>query len=351
MLEKTETKWKKLRSPPVSEEAEVADAHEAAREQVEEEAAQELIDGQGHEPLLVGVSGISPAEGDVAVGEGNESVVGDGDAMGVGTEIAQRVFRPAEGALGVDDPVVAEQESEPGGKGPLCCEWCEVAVELECACMEGVLESGDELAAEHAAEHFDGEKEGAAGGDPAGVVRSEAAGGEHAVDMGMMLQALVPGMEHAEEADLGAEVPGIASDLEQGRGAGVEQQVINQPLVLQGKRGQFAREGEDDMHVAGGEQLALAGFEPAHTGVALASWAMPITARIVGDGGMSAAGALIAMSAQRSGAATGDGQQHLLMLPVNPPATALYEVVTSTVNDVGHLQRRSVHALRDTPAT
>jgi hypothetical protein len=37
---------------------------------------------------------------------------------------------------------------------------------------------------------------------------------------------------------------------------------------------------EDNMHVAGGEQLALAGFEPAHTGVALASWAMPITARV-----------------------------------------------------------------------
>ena len=68
------------------------------------------------------------------------------------------MFRPAEGALGVDDPVVAEQESEPGGKGPLCCEWCEGAVELQCACMEGALESGDELAAEHAAEHLDGER-------------------------------------------------------------------------------------------------------------------------------------------------------------------------------------------------
>jgi len=60
---------------------------------------------------------------------------------------------------------------------------------------------------------------------------------------------------------------------------------------------------------------------------------------------------LLQRFAQRSGATTCDGQQHLLMLPVNPPATALYEVVTSTVNDVGHLQRRSVHALRDTPAT
>jgi hypothetical protein len=45
-LEQPETEWKKLRSPSVSEEAEVADAHEAARQQMQEEAAQELIDGR-----------------------------------------------------------------------------------------------------------------------------------------------------------------------------------------------------------------------------------------------------------------------------------------------------------------
>jgi hypothetical protein len=31
--------------------------------------------------------------------------------------------------------------------------------------------------------------------------------------MGMMLQSLIPGMEHAEEADLGAKVAGIAGNL------------------------------------------------------------------------------------------------------------------------------------------
>ena len=44
-LEQPETEWKKLRSASVREEAEVADAHEAARQQVQEEASQELIDG------------------------------------------------------------------------------------------------------------------------------------------------------------------------------------------------------------------------------------------------------------------------------------------------------------------
>jgi len=49
-LEQPETEWKKLRSPSVSEKSEVADAHKAARQQVQEEASQELIDGQSHQP-------------------------------------------------------------------------------------------------------------------------------------------------------------------------------------------------------------------------------------------------------------------------------------------------------------
>ena len=68
------------------------------------------------------------------------------------------------------------------------------------------------------------------------MIRSEAAGGKHAVDMVMMLQALIPGVEHAEEANLGSKVPGIASDLLQSCSAGVEQQVEDQPFILQCQR-------------------------------------------------------------------------------------------------------------------
>ena len=108
-LEQSETEWKEFCSLSVGEEAEVADAHKAARQQVKQEAAQELIDGQSHEPLLVAVSGVAPAKGYVALGESNQPAVGDGDAMGVGAEIAQHMFWSAERPLGVDDPVVTEQ--------------------------------------------------------------------------------------------------------------------------------------------------------------------------------------------------------------------------------------------------
>ena len=56
-----------------------------------------------------------------------------------------------------------------------------------------------------------------------GVIGSETASGEHAMNMRVMLQSLVPGMEHAEEADLRAKVTRIAGDLQQGFGAGVKQ--------------------------------------------------------------------------------------------------------------------------------
>ena len=146
--------------------------------------------------------------------------------------------------------------------------------------MKGGLESGDKLAAEDTAEYFDGKEEGSARGDPAGVIRSETAGGQHAVDMGMMLQSLVPGMEHAEEADLRAEVTRIAGDLQQGGSTGAKQQVVDQPFILQCERSQFPRQGEDDVYVAGGQQLPFPRLKPALAGVALASGAMPVATRV-----------------------------------------------------------------------
>ena len=98
--------------------------------------------------------------------------------------------------------------------------------------MECVAKSCDKLAAEDTAEHVDGQKEGASGGYPAGVIRSKAAGGNYAMGMRMKLEALIPTVQYAEEPDFSTKMAGIASDLKQGLGAGVKEQVVDQPLVL-----------------------------------------------------------------------------------------------------------------------
>ena len=90
-------------------------------------------------------------------------------------------------------------------------------------------------------------------------------------------------------------------------------------LFCKCERGQFPRQSEHGMDIASGQQFPFARLEPAPARVALASWAMPVSARVVGDPGrMSAAGAAVAMPAQRGGAAARDGQQHLPVLPVDP---------------------------------
>ena len=58
------------------------------------------------------------------------------------------------------------------------------------------------------------------------MIRGQTSSGDHAMDMRMMLQSLVPGMEHAEEADLRAKVSRVACDLNESGCTGAEQQSI-----------------------------------------------------------------------------------------------------------------------------
>src|SRR5271157_1165928 len=99
------------------------------------------------------------------------------------------------------------------------------------------------------------------------------------------------------------------------------------------------------MHIAGGQQFPLTRLEPAQARVALAARAMAVSARVVRDGSMSAVQALIAMPTQRGSTAARDGQQHFLVLPVDPLATVFKKCLSSTANDISHLQQRPAHEL------
>ena len=71
------------------------------------------------------------------------------------------------------------------------------------------------------------------------VIEGQSAGGHHTMGMWVMFELLIPGVEHTEEADLGAEMLGIASDFEEGFGTSLQQQMVEDFFVLQGERGQL----------------------------------------------------------------------------------------------------------------
>ena len=116
------------------------------------------------------------------------------------------------------------------------------------------------------------------------MIGGEAAGRNHTMQMGMMLEFLTPGMEHAEEADFGAEMAGIARHFEQRFGTGAEQEIVDDLLVLQGQRGEPPRKGEDDMDVGGGQEFAAARSQPTVASGGLTLGTVSIPAGIERDG-------------------------------------------------------------------
>ena len=111
----------------------------------------------------------------------------------------------------------------------------QVSWEAELAVEEGLLQSGDELAAKYFPQHRLGKEVVFAGANPVGVIEGEATGGDDTMDMRMELDFLIPGVQHAEEADLSAEMLGITSHFEQCLGTGLEQEMVQDLFVVQGE--------------------------------------------------------------------------------------------------------------------
>ena len=104
---------------PRREQAEVADADEAFREDVQEEAPEEFVDVERQRAHLAPVPIVLPPKRDRVVGDGDEPVIGDGDAVGVPREVVQHVGGAAKGRLRVDHPRLMMERSEPRAKGGL----------------------------------------------------------------------------------------------------------------------------------------------------------------------------------------------------------------------------------------
>jgi hypothetical protein len=136
--QQTLTEGEESGAPAVGEESEGADADKAAGQNMEQETAQELLRREGHHSLVISVGIILPAESHLVVLEGDEAVVGDGDAMSVAGEIAENVMGAAERRLGVDDPVLTEQGAE-GTEGFLVLQRLERAGESKLVLLKASL--------------------------------------------------------------------------------------------------------------------------------------------------------------------------------------------------------------------
>ena len=203
--------------------------------------------------------------------------------MGIAREIGEHGLRSGEGPLGEDHPWGAAQRRESGVEGALVGKGSEIAAEGEAAGPMQGRETIEKQAAEQAREHAHGEEEAGLAGDPAPVVRRQAAAGNDDVDMRMVGQRRAPGVQHGGEADARAQMLGVGRYREQRLGRGLEQQVVDDGLVGERQGADLRRQGEDDVIVGNRQKLRLAFFEPLPRRRALTLRAMAVAAGIVGD--------------------------------------------------------------------
>ena len=147
-----------------------------------------------------------------------------------------------------------------------------------------------------------------------------------------------PGMEHGCDGNLCTEMLWVGGDSSDGLGGGFEQEVIDHPLVLIGDVGDLRRQGEDEMEVAGGQQLCLPVFQPVSCRNALALGTMPVAARVVGDADVAAVGAAFHVSAQGCCAAALNRTHHLQLLKADVAGIGFAPRSPMVAEDVRNLQ-------------
>src|SRR5262245_44143861 len=96
------------------EQAVVADAVEPCWQHVDQETANELVDGEGHHFVALGTFDpvVLPLEGDAFLVACDQAAIGDGNAVGVARKITQHFLWAAEWSLAVDHPFAVTQRCQ-----------------------------------------------------------------------------------------------------------------------------------------------------------------------------------------------------------------------------------------------
>lgn len=84
----------------------MTDAHEALRQDVKQEAADEFVGLKRQSLFSISIFSISVTQGDQAVLDVEDAVIGERDAVGVAAEVIEDGLRGAERLFRIDHPAL-----------------------------------------------------------------------------------------------------------------------------------------------------------------------------------------------------------------------------------------------------
>ena len=329
----------------IRQEAEMPYPLEAVRGDMQHQAPQEFhgLERQGTQAMAALV--IFVPEGDLAVLQGHEPVVGDSDAVGIAGQVLEHMLGVLEGLFGVDDPLLGAQGGEEPLPGHGLGEFPTATRQRQVTLRVGLCQAREVEVPEAPREDPDGQEEVRPTRDPLGPVGRQAPGGQDTMEMGMMVELLAPGVEHGEAPDLRAEMRGIPRDVLEGGGHRAKQQAIELARVLECQGPQGVRQGKDDMCVGGLEHLTFPGGEPRGLRGAMAFGAATVAAGVVRLDLMVTMVTLRDMSPEGRGPAHDNGPQGPVLRAREGGAIAGQKRGAMLAHHIGNFQRRPTHGI------
>jgi hypothetical protein len=279
----------------VCEEAEMAYADEASGDDVPQKAPDEFHSAQGHGPSAAAVFSILVPESDGVHVVGEDAFVADGDPVSVATEVAQDLFRAGHGGLGVDDEFLNGRATQQKAA-------CALG-HTQAARDESDFKRLQELPSKDRRELSDWQEEPRSRRDPLSSVEAQSSAGRDAVDVGVIPELLIPGVENGDEAGGGPEV--VATHVDHGLRGGLEQEGVGGARVATEERIEAVRESEDLVKVENGEQVVDLGLDPERLIQTLTLGTVPVAAGVVDGILTSAVITSLFMATQGRGATCG----------------------------------------------
>jgi len=255
------------------------------------------------------------AERHVLVVHRNQAMVGDGHPVGIAAQIVEHLRRSGKRSFGIDNPLFVSKCCHQPGKGLTVRHGGDLAVKAQSAFLIQLLQMVEVRFAELLGQGFSPEQIPLSGRHPAGSVESPNPGRNQAVQMKMIDQGLGPDMQHADNAQLPLKTPaGVGGKSLKGLVDAAEQVVQQLPWITVDDQVEIMGQGEDQMKIAGGQQLAPAGIEPAFLGQCAAFGTVTVAAAVANIALEPALVALLPVTAHHGGPATADMMHGLQVL-------------------------------------
>jgi hypothetical protein len=159
----------------------------------------------------------------------------------------------------------------------------------------------------------------------------------------MLLELLAPSVQHGQAAHLGAQMLGVARDVEQALRHAVKQERIEHAGILKDKRIEVVGQGRNHMDVRCRQDFSLSLGEPSGLGRAVTFWATAMPAGVIRRLWVATPVALSEMPAEGRGATQLDGAQGAMLRAAQPVPIAFQKGLAMLAYDIGDFEPRPTH--------